>query len=94
MTLDNKKTLPTEMTELTASILGLPSFAKLPLDEPRLPDAACWDTASDRFDELKVPMVTVVEVPSLTFMVSIEPNAMERLSRVAVLAVVMIELRC
>jgi len=39
-------------------------------------------------------MVTVVEVPSLTFMVSIEPNAMERLSRVAVLAVVMIELRC
>lgn len=49
----------------------------------------------DGFDAMEsyVSTVTDVDVPSLALTVSIDPKATDRLSRVALLAVVMIELR-
>ncbi len=67
----------------------------LELAEPRLPAVARCDAAIDGFDaaESYVSMVTVVDVPSLTFIVSIEPNASDILSLVVLLVVVTTELR-
>ena len=61
--------------------------------DARLPAVARCDIASDGLEESYVPIVMDVDVPSLTLTVSIDPKANERLSRVLLLAVVMIEFR-
>jgi hypothetical protein len=72
----------------------LPSVAKLPLvdEDSMLPAVARWDIANDGLDEA-VSTVTDVDVPSLMLTVSMEPSVRERLSRVVMLVVVMMELR-